>query len=283
MRDLRKDNQTSSRTSPLIEENIHAEVLREIEAGRRHEELWNKALAESDGNLAVARARYERLRVDEIKHERFPDVLDLTIDSDPTDLIPTPLPAERQDAVPAQPGGCVADLVEADEPGDTSIGNPNCTTRALVAEPIDNTEREAVLCSIRQLFGDGSSRDRDTAIRELARALGYRRLGAHIREVLSKDFMTAVRRGILEIDRGMYKIGFRSLGECPRSSLKVDFLSAVGRAWIDRVSATRAFARYFGFSRVGDVIDETARSLINGLIREKRLEADGSGRIRRVR
>lgn len=281
--DLRKDNETSSRTSPSIEGNIQAEVLREIEAGRRHDELWNKALAECDGNLALARSRYVQLRVDGIKHERFPDVLELTIDSDPLDFMPTPASSEWQDAVPAEPAGCAADLVEADEPSDTSIGKPGRTTRGLVAEPIDNTEREAVLCSIRQLFSDGSSRDRDTALRELARALGYRRLGAHIREVLSKDFMTAVRRGILENDRGMYKIGFRSLEECSRSSLKADFLSAVGRAWIDRVSATRAFARFLGFSRVGDVIDETARSLISGLIREKRLEVDGSGRIRRVR
>ena len=40
------------------------------------------------------------------------------------------------------------------------------------------------------------------------------------------------------------------------------------------------FARWMGYARTGPVIEETARSLINGLIRENRLEADGE-RIRR--
>ena len=60
------------------------------------------------------------------------------------------------------------------------------------------------------------------------------------------------------------------------------FESAIGRTWITREDAIRAFARWSGFSRVGDVIDQTARSLINGLIREGRLEIDGPELIRRT-
>jgi len=36
-----------------------------------------------------------------------------------------------------------------------------------------------------------------------------------------------------------------------------------------------------GFSRAGPNIEETGRSLINGLLRESRLEAAGPSRIRR--
>ncbi|MEO8614184.1 MAG: hypothetical protein ABI600_03505 [Luteolibacter sp.] len=43
----------------------------------------------------------------------------------------------------------------------------------------------------------------------------------------------------------------------------------------------RTFARWLGFRRTGSVIDETARSLIKGLLREGRLEKDGDC-IRRV-
>ena len=41
---------------------------------------------------------------------------------------------------------------------------------------------------------------------------------------------------------------------------------------IERDEAIRAFARWMGFRRTGRSIDETARSLINGLLREGRLE-----------
>ena len=60
------------------------------------------------------------------------------------------------------------------------------------------------------------------------------------------------------------------------------YSAATGRHWIAREDAIRAFARWGGIGRVGPVIDETARSLINGLIREGRLEADGPERIRRT-
>ena len=146
---------------------------------------------------------------------------------------------------------------------------------------INDTERIDVLCEIRALFSDGVARDRATAIRDLAHALGYQRTGSRIQDVLSTDLLTAVRRGILVNDHGEYTLGFRNLTECTRESIKNDFESAIGRGWINREDAIRAFARWLGFARVGKVIDDTARSLINGLIREDRLETDGSELIRR--
>jgi type I restriction enzyme S subunit len=148
--------------------------------------------------------------------------------------------------------------------------------------PIGPVEREEVLCTIRKVFGDGVERNRDVALRDIAYALGYQRLGPRIREALSADFMAALRRGVVINAGGNYRLGFRSFADCPRDALKDAFESAIGRAWIVREDAIRAFARWAGFGRVGDVIDQIARSLINGLIREGRVETDGPELIRRT-
>ena len=165
----------------------------------------------------------------------------------------------------------------------TEIAKPEASENSREpSRPISIIEREEVLCTIRKVFGDGAERDRDTALRDIAYALGYQRLGTRIREELSADFMAAVRRGIVVNERGDYRLGFRSFAEYPRDTLKEAFESAIGRAWVTREDVIRAFARRTGFARVGEVIDQTARSLINGLIREGRVEADGPDLIRRT-
>lgn len=66
-----------------------------------------------------------------------------------------------------------------------------------------------------------------------------------------------------------------------RDTLKDQFLAALdGRNWQEREAAIVAFARWLGFRRTGPKIEEAAASLINGLLREGRMEKDGS-RIRR--
>jgi hypothetical protein len=132
------------------------------------------------------------------------------------------------------------------------------------------------------LFNDDQERERDAAIRELGHALGYQRTGSRVYEVLSTDLQTAVRRGIIVNVGGVYRRGFRTLADCTRDSLKKDFESAIGRGWTSREDAIRALARWLGFARVGPIIEETSRSLINGLIREQRLETDGPELIRRT-
>lgn len=74
----------------------------------------------------------------------------------------------------------------------------------------------------------------------------------------------------------------RSIVDYDRDFLKQQFLAAIGRAWIERDDAVREFCRWMGFARTGPVIEDTARSLINGLLREGRLEADGLFFIRRA-
>jgi hypothetical protein len=90
-----------------------------------------------------------------------------------------------------------------------------------------------------------------------------------------------VRRGIIENDGRGLRIHARSLEEYDRAFLKDQFLASLqGKAWTEREDAVQGFARWMGFRRTGSAIADTARSLINGLIREERLESDGS-RIRR--
>ena len=62
---------------------------------------------------------------------------------------------------------------------------------------------------------------------------------------------------------------------------KDQFPSSLGRTWLDRTEAARTFARWLGFTRTGGTITDTVRSLINGLLRERRLEAP-KGRVSKL-
>ena len=69
----------------------------------------------------------------------------------------------------------------------------------------------------------------------------------------------------------------RSIEQYEREFLKDQFLASLGGPqWTERDEAIRGLARWLGFRRTGPSIDETARSLINGLIRQGRLESDGA-------
>lgn len=137
------------------------------------------------------------------------------------------------------------------------------------------TNRDAVQCTVRQLFANGQTHDRESALRHLAQALGYQRLGPRVRDTLSTELLTAVRRGILKNERGALSLEARTIAEYRRDFLKSQFLASLGRAWTTREDAARAFARWLGFARTGPAIAETVRSLINGLLREGRLERNG--------
>jgi SOS-response transcriptional repressor LexA len=141
---------------------------------------------------------------------------------------------------------------------------------------VGELDRDEVICLIRQVFGDGVPRSRDAAIRELARALGYSRTGSRVSKVLDNALVTAVRRGVLANVGGDLRPEARRIDEYDRDFLKSQFLASLdGRAWKDRADSIRDFARWMGFRRTGAVIDETTRSLIKGLLRAGRLEADG--------
>lgn len=150
---------------------------------------------------------------------------------------------------------------------------------------IDLNDTSALCAAIRQHLCDGETRSRDDAITTLARALGYQRTGSAIRESLDNAIRTGVRRGILQNDDDGLSLRYRTLeqhAEDDRDGLKSQFLASLnGHTWTDRDEAHVAFARWMGFRRTGRKIEEVSASLINGLLREGRLERDGS-RIRRV-
>ena len=88
---------------------------------------------------------------------------------------------------------------------------------------------------------------------------------------------TAVRRGILESNGEEVSIATHNISDYEREFLKGQFLASMqGRGWTERSESIRMFARWLGFRRTGPYIEEAARSVINGLIREDRLESDGS-------
>ncbi|MCE5187490.1 MAG: hypothetical protein LLF76_15320 [Planctomycetaceae bacterium] len=128
---------------------------------------------------------------------------------------------------------------------------------------------------IRRVFSDGQHRSRDAAIREVAAELGFKRVSRRTREILDTDIRTAVRRGILENEGGQVVLLTRSMGDYDKEFLKDMFLEAIGRNWIDRYEAMQAAARYLGFTRTGPAIQDLLKSVINGLIRQSRLQTNG--------
>ncbi|RQH06890.1 type ISP restriction/modification enzyme [Bradyrhizobium sp. RP6] len=168
-------------------------------------------------------------------------------------------------------------LLQAAEP-DTTSYDPAASVDldARCTEP-DELDREDLICRIRHLFGDGQKREREAAIDALARELGYQRTGARIYDELDGAMRAAVRRGITASDRGVVRLFARAIEEYDRDFLKEQFLASLqGRQWTAREEAVRAFARWMGYRRTGPAIEDAARSLINGLLREGRLESAGS-------
>lgn len=142
---------------------------------------------------------------------------------------------------------------------------------------LEDLDREDLICRIRQLFGDGQERERDEAIDALARELDYQRTGTRIHEELNNALRTAVRRGILANKSGAVSLFARTIEQYDRDFLKEQFLASLpGRQWIVRDDAVRAFARWMGYRRTGSAIEDAARSLVNGMLRDGRLESGGS-------
>ncbi len=88
---------------------------------------------------------------------------------------------------------------------------------------------------------------------------------------------TASRRGIVSIAGVQVALVTGSIEDYGRAELKRHFLAALpGRAWVERTDAIRGMAAWLGFRRVGSNITKAGKSVINGLLREGRLEARGS-------
>jgi hypothetical protein len=173
-------------------------------------------------------------------------------------------------------------LLKAAEPESDVYASKNSAGSGDKKVPIEDIDREEMMCMIRTSISDAGSIDRDEAIRELAKGLGYDRVGTKIGAELDNALITAVRRGILKNNAGVLALAARSISDYERDFLKDQFSASLqSRSWKEREEAIRDFARWLGFKRTGNVLDETVRSLINGLLREGRLESTGS-QIRRI-
>lgn len=138
-----------------------------------------------------------------------------------------------------------------------------------------------IMCTIRSLLQQGEM-SRQELITRTARELGYGRAGKNIASTLRGHLRAAVRRGIARTASDILSLEAKSVADYDRNFLKEQFLAALSAessGFIDRAVAIKAWARWMGFSRTGPVIEQTALSLINGLLRECRLE----GRQRQIR
>lgn len=198
------------------------------------------------------------------------------------DSIPTELPpvAKRRPAEEEvkRPSEGLFPITQDQSPPEVS--HKERPTRGVQEEP----DRDELCAEIRQLFSGSQTYERDAAIKSLATALGHQRVGTNIREELDNALRTAVRRGILTNESGELQLHYRTMEQyeaVDRNGLKDQFVASIGRAWIEREEAAIAFARWLGFRRTGPKIEEIAASLINGLIREGRLEKN-QNQIRRA-
>jgi hypothetical protein len=174
-------------------------------------------------------------------------------------------------------GDTAAPLLFPNERAETvEVDRPRPSTPA-----IGTIEKEQIICVIRDALEASADIERDSLTRDVARRLGFQRAGSRIAEMIDDAIRTAVRRDIAASSSGRIRLYVRHITEYDRDQLKHQFLASLGQTWTDRDDAIRSFARWMGFQRAGPKIDETSRSLINGLIREGRLESDGP-RIRRL-
>ena len=124
--------------------------------------------------------------------------------------------------------------------------------------------------------------DRESAIRRLADYLGYQSLDSSTYEELEHAIQTALQRNILQTGTGGVSLAARNISGYRRDILKEQFIASMEpHGWVDRADSIRRFARWLGFRRTGPNIDEAARSVINGLIRDDRVESKGP-QIRRI-
>ena len=131
--------------------------------------------------------------------------------------------------------------------------------------------------NIRQMFRGTEVRNRGDVIAELQTLVVDQHIDDQVREEFENGIRTAVRRGILESRENGLALAARNIADYQRDFLKDQFVAAMqGHAWAEREDSIRKFSRWLSFRRTGPSIYETARSVINGLIRDGRLESNGS-------
>jgi hypothetical protein len=133
--------------------------------------------------------------------------------------------------------------------------------------------RDELICGIRQVLGDSEAKSRDDVIARLQRVFPNNQP----REELDGVIRAALRRNILQSRGDGLALATRNIIDYKHDFLREQFVTAMpGRSWMERDEGIRRFAIWLGFRRASPFIDGATRSVINGLIRDGRLEARGS-------
>jgi len=159
-------------------------------------------------------------------------------------------------------------------PAQRSLKNPKSTSKSSNRRSIDEIDRDEIMSAIREVSSSVESLDQETAITEVARVLGFRRTGARITEELHSALRTAIRRHIINRDKGVISLECATIDDYNRDELIGALLAAMGTIWWDREDAIRVAAHRLGFRRTGSKIRRAFKSAINGAIRRGLLEYD---------
>jgi hypothetical protein len=146
-------------------------------------------------------------------------------------------------------------------------------------------DKNDLMALIREIMAKHGPCDRDALTKLCAQAMGYQRVVQSVAEIITNAIRTAKRRGFLVEEQSTLHLDRTPLDQWDRTFLKTQLLATLnqnGRIWLKREETTRLFARWLGFRRTGHIIEETTRSLINGLLRDRSIEKDGQDWIRRT-
>lgn len=140
-----------------------------------------------------------------------------------------------------------------------------------------------VMCVIRSALATAGALGltRDDLIRAVARGLGFARTLPAIRLALDSAIRRAVRRGIASNTGGVLTLWVKGMDGYERDHLRSQLLlaiRAVGGA-CDKADAPMLLARSLGFARTGSNISALVNSVLQSLIRAKRVESK-AGQIR---
>jgi AIPR protein len=155
--------------------------------------------------------------------------------------------------------------------------SPEPENHEQIETPGTGLDIDSLILRIRPLFNRADFFTRDELITKFSEIFGHSAAEEKTQHESEAVIQTAVRRGILQSRDGGFALLARNFSNYEREMLKDQFSACLdGNKWIERNECIPRFARWLGFRRTGPNIEEAARSVINGLIREDRLEKMGS-------
>lgn len=119
--------------------------------------------------------------------------------------------------------------------------------------------------------------ERTEMLREVARLLGYQRLGSRIKKDLAGHMRAAIGRGIIEADGSSVRMLTATMNDYPKEQLRKTLISVMRKGTTyEREDVIHAVAHHLGFSRVADTVRTPIKSAINSAIRQGTLGYQGS-------